>query len=535
MATTVKELYEKAFFDNNGGFITIDYMYDTANANQVIFRLIRILQNGNVDVIISDVENGYGLNSFQWGSFYFDVGTSIAYFITKDTTTHVSKLVKKTLSLGQTPSVVSTTEITILSSFSSILPLAMDIYNNEIYLCFIHQDEIHNYTYLYKITLNSQGNGVQAETELCNSIYESNKFYMVSSLKVNSNGDIYLISNAEYGYDGAVIRKFNFSTNIFETVAGTGYDPNTGTPLDGVGTNAGFYSAGAPYALDYQNNFYFLEDSSSCLRKVTLSNYNVSTIAGDVTVSDYVDGSFTEARFPISANGVSILTAGLNNTLYHFSRYTDSQSVQQLKIRAINLNQQTVSTYLDSGAPSSGGGSGGGATPCFSEGTKILCLNEYENSEYFIEIEKLKNGDLVKTYLQGYKKIEKIGKNTMLNDPTYPISTKCMYTLKKDKFPELIEDLTITGNHCVLVDKLSERERNIQRLVWREEKIEDKELLLAALSGNFEQVKDKSKYTYYHFVLENDNKDGKYGVYANGVLCETISENEYNNHTFVSC
>jgi hypothetical protein len=56
--------------------------------------------------------------------------------------------------------------------------------------------------------------------------------------------------------------------------------------------------------------------------------------------------------------------------------------------------------------------------------------------------------------------------------------------------------------------------------------IEDKYLLLAAASDKFEKVINTDTYTYYHFVLENNgNDDEQFGVWANGVLTETMSKN----------
>ena len=65
---------------------------------------------------------------------------------------------------------------------------------------------------------------------------------------------------------------------------------------------------------------------------------------------------------------------------------------------------------------------------CFNQGTKILCLNKDSLEEEYKSIETLRKGDLVKTYLHGYKKIHLIGKNNMRNNPTEPLN--CMYVMK---------------------------------------------------------------------------------------------------------
>ena len=161
--------------------------------------------------------------------------------------------------------------------------------------------------------------------------------------------------------------------------------------------------------------------------------------------------------------------------------------------------------------------------PCFNENTKILCLNEKSQEEY-IAIQNLKKGDLVKTYLHGYKKIVLIGNNTLINNPNS--WTKCMYRMKKE---ENEEDLIVTGGHSILVDELNDIDKTNQKLVARKVKVDGKLLLWAGQSSRFEKLNDKNKYTYYHLVLEDEKTDNnrRYGIYANGVLAETTEKRDF--------
>jgi hypothetical protein len=164
---------------------------------------------------------------------------------------------------------------------------------------------------------------------------------------------------------------------------------------------------------------------------------------------------------------------------------------------------------------------------CFNEGTKILCLNN--KKEEYVPIEQLRKGDVVKSYKYGYRKIELIGKNKMINNSTN--FRQCMYTMKKTDTNELIEDLTVTGGHSILVDDLGENKELNEQLLNGQQMIEDKYLLLSAVSNKFEKVTDTNEYTYYHFILENNgNDEERFGVWANGVLTETPNKN-----FFVSC
>jgi hypothetical protein len=159
---------------------------------------------------------------------------------------------------------------------------------------------------------------------------------------------------------------------------------------------------------------------------------------------------------------------------------------------------------------------------CFNEGTKILCLNA-ELKEEYIPIELLKKGDLVKSYLHGYRKIDLIGKGNVINNPLD--KHQSMYKMEKTESNGLLEDLIITGYHSILVDQLSEEEEETQKQMNFEQSIDDKQLLFACVSKEFQQLQDNDVYHYYHFILENDGDDEKrFGVYANGVLCETPSK-----------
>jgi hypothetical protein len=163
---------------------------------------------------------------------------------------------------------------------------------------------------------------------------------------------------------------------------------------------------------------------------------------------------------------------------------------------------------------------------CFNEGTKILCLNKKFEEEY-IPIENLRKGDLVKSYKHGYRKIDLIGKNPMINNPEKFLN--CMYKMKKTDENGLIEDLIITGGHAILVDDLGIFKEENEISFGSIQMINDKYLLLASLSDQFVKLDNNNLYTYYHFILENNGNDieDRYGVWANGILTETPSKNYF--------
>ena len=83
--------------------------------------------------------------------------------------------------------------------------------------------------------------------------------------------------------------------------------------------------------------------------------------------------------------------------------------------------------------------------------------------------------------------------------------------------------------YAVLVDEYTNEQLLKMKQFNVPEKIVDgKKLLIAAVNNQFEKINDTNVYTYYHLVLEHDgNKDQRYGIYANGILSETTSENDF--------
>lgn len=175
---------------------------------------------------------------------------------------------------------------------------------------------------------------------------------------------------------------------------------------------------------------------------------------------------------------------------------------------------------------------------CFNKGTLILCYDPETQTEEYRPVETLKRGDLVKTYLHGYRPVDLVGSNVLINDPLR--FDRCMYAMRKAKHPSLVEDLLLTGGHGVLVDSLGKHKRRNDRLFQGQTPMLDgKWIMLVAASPDFEQIRETQVFTYYHFTVsareegDADREDGeddmhvRYGVWANGVLCETPSKAQY--------
>jgi len=160
---------------------------------------------------------------------------------------------------------------------------------------------------------------------------------------------------------------------------------------------------------------------------------------------------------------------------------------------------------------------------CFKEGTKILCF--VDGKETYLPVETLKPGTLVKTSLDGYKKVDTIGSSKIYN-PAHTIRGKNrLYKCTKTNYPEVFEDLVITGCHSILVDDITDTQRkDITELAGRIFVTDNKYRLMACIDERAEPYTEEGIHTIWHFALENDNYYYNYGVYANGLLVETSSK-----------
>jgi len=119
----------------------------------------------------------------------------------------------------------------------------------------------------------------------------------------------------------------------------------------------------------------------------------------------------------------------------------------------------------------------------------------------------------------------------MINNPNR--FNECMYKIEKTEENGLIEDLIVTGGHSILVDDLGVLKEENDKIFGSTPMIDDKYLLLSAVSKDFKKLENTNLYTYYHFILENNgNDDERFGVWANGILTETPSKNQFNNHKY---
>ena len=136
-------------------------------------------------------------------------------------------------------------------------------------------------------------------------------------------------------------------------------------------------------------------------------------------------------------------------------------------------------------------------------------------------MEELKKGDLVKTLNDGYKPIQTLTTGTFTLGRPMDMG---MYKMKQEG--SMIADLEMTGLHSILVNENDEEHaddvnRQITTQPNRKLYVKDHFRLHANYSNKFEKMPTNA-YTIYSFSLEG--QEAQYGIWANGVLVESTSE-----------
>jgi hypothetical protein len=158
--------------------------------------------------------------------------------------------------------------------------------------------------------------------------------------------------------------------------------------------------------------------------------------------------------------------------------------------------------------------------PCFKEGTKILTDKGY------VPVEDLRKGDMVKTVKNGFVPIYEVGVDTINHQCCEERADHQLYVCKSQNYPELLEDLVITGFHSLLVeDFANEEQKEETRLMLSGlPKSDGYYLLPSRVDKRSEVFGEKGIFKVYHIALEDEDEFVNHGIYANGLLVESISK-----------
>jgi hypothetical protein len=153
--------------------------------------------------------------------------------------------------------------------------------------------------------------------------------------------------------------------------------------------------------------------------------------------------------------------------------------------------------------------------------------------EGYKQIENLKKGDLVNTFKDNYVAIDTIIEEEMYHDASKPRNKGQLFKLDYPEYPQLLKELYITGAHSILVGKLTEKQK--EQILKDYGKVFATDLfdrLPAYIDEKAKVHEESGTYTIYHLALENENMYSNYGIFANGLLVESLSKNDCVNRTY---
>jgi hypothetical protein len=323
--------------------------------------------------------------------------------------------------------------------------------------------------------------------------------------------------------DGGITWSFIYATPGYATA------PNTYTSVASNGDGTILYAA--------LNNITTKKIIVSKDSGVTWSNLNTYGIYGPfltLATNSYgdfvfaVDGnSHLNIFYPTHADK-AVLIPSSGNTLVALGIYNNgnnvyiSQNSYQSIINGAVVQYSIVNKYLPGQSPT---------IPCFKEDSKILCYNIQEKKEKYVKIQDIRKGDLVKTVLNGYIPVDVIGTTKIYNSSDIKNPNK-LYKCSIQKYPELFEDLYITGYHAILVKKITENQRKKIKELMGDVYVTDKNYrLIACLDDRAESYLKEGEFSIWHFALENDDYYMNYGIYANGLLVESSSKRYMKEHS----
>ena len=475
-------------FDNNG--FPNGRLYAACGSNGPIYSFD---VSGNRTTFLSSTEMSYHfISGFEaYDTIAFDNNNNLYY-----TSNQYNKIYKVDTNKNKTVFINGS------GVLSSPLGICFDKYNN-IYIC----SNVNNNGYVSKY--DSNGN-------------------MVRQNLINKNVNIYLVA---FDYKVYNLIYVAYTSGPAVETCGVGvYDVNGGFYIDVGAPYSGYSSSGSStftfnsLSLDNKGNLYYPDPDSMFMWVYTPYYYNMNYWGFDSNFNKTI--IYTQpVPHPGNTTSHSYTVLSYNNSLFtgytlqnsRFQYWVDNLSNPTITYNvgdSINLTSDlnVYASFLQT-------------TPCFLEGTKILCFKD--NEECYIPIENIRKGTLVKTLLNGYLPVDMIGKKPINNPSHEERIEERLYRCPKENYPDLNEDLYITGFHSILVDDKDISDEEVEEIIKKVKYTyftDGKVRLLACVDKRAVPYQEEGVFTVWHIALESDDYYINYGVYANGLLVETCSK-----------
>ncbi len=254
-------------------------------------------------------------------------------------------------------------------------------------------------------------------------------------------------------------------------------------------------------------------------------DYSLETIDGYTNVllptNDVNSYNGASNMYPIDNDGVNFYSNSLQSfyktTYNHFNIWGDSTgdptSLYSYPLFLSTKQTGNVPTLIIINEMSSIG--------CFLANSKVLTDSQ------LVPIQLLKKGDLVQTLNHGLLPVKFVGKCSFFNKLTEERINAHLYKLNKNNFPELLEDLYVTGGHPLLVDEKDLDKETKKKLLDMDGTpiiTEGKYRVFAMLHPKAELWNDEREHEIFDIVLENEDPKKNYGIWVNGILTESMDE-----------
>jgi len=160
---------------------------------------------------------------------------------------------------------------------------------------------------------------------------------------------------------------------------------------------------------------------------------------------------------------------------------------------------------------------------CFKEDSTILCCKN--GREVYVKVQDIRKGDLVKTLNNEYVPVNMIGKSKIYNSGDSLRGKNRLYIFRKSVYPELTEDLVLTGCHSILTDSLTKVQiEKTKEILGNTFVTDEKYRLMACLDEKAEPYAIEGVFPIWHIALDHHDYYMNYGIFANGLLVETCSQ-----------
>jgi len=275
----------------------------------------------------------------------------------------------------------------------------------------------------------------------------------------------------------------------------------------------------SPRGITLDNNFAYVCNSNNTISKIQLTNpsNNITWVSSGLDSPSgialnntytyaYVcnNGNNTISRIQLTnpSNNITWFSSGLDDPrgIALDVSYAYVTNIYNNTISKITLNEQPIG--------------------CFLADSKVLTDSQ------LVPIQFLKKGDLVQTLNHGLLPVKFVGKRSFFNQLTEKKMNAHLYKLNKNDFPELLEDLFITGGHPLLVDDVDEETK--KKLLDRSDITsiitEGKYRVFAMDHPKSELWNEEGDYEIFDIVLENEDPKQNYGIWVNGILTESMDE-----------